>query len=431
MAERQSKQRRSRRVVELAIESIGARGDGIGRADGRPVYVPFTLPGDRLRAELERPRGDGYAARIVEVLAPGPGRVAAPCPHFGACGGCALQHLEDQRYAAWKEQLVRTALAHRGFADPPLRPLQRIAPGTRRRASLAAERVGRSVRLGFHEHRSHRVIDAAGCLVVSPVLSLLLPPLRETLLALLVDGERMEVTAVATAAGVDLLLEGKRPLSLASREALAALADGADLARITWRADRSPPEPVIVRRPAQIVFADVAVDLPPGAFLQPTVAGEAALVAIVTQALEGCRQVADLYAGCGTFSFPLARSARVHAVEGDAEAIGALTAAARRAALGQTVTTEHRDLAADPLTEDELTRFDGIVFDPPRAGARSQAERLALSPVPKVVAVSCDPATFARDARILVDGGYRLLEATPIDQFIWSPHVEIVAAFAR
>jgi 23S rRNA (uracil1939-C5)-methyltransferase len=431
MAERQSKQRRSRRVVELAIESIGARGDGIGRADGRPVYVPFTLPGDRLRVELERSRGDGYAARIVEVLAQAPERVPAPCPHFGACGGCALQHLEDQRYGTWKEQLVRTALAHRGFADQPLRPLLRVAPGTRRRASLAAERAGRSVRLGFHERDSHRVVDAAGCLVLSPALSLLLPPLREALLALLADGERIDVMATATAAGVDLLLEGNRSLSLASREALAALADGADLARITWRADRSPPEPVIVRRPAQTVFADVAVDLPPGAFLQPTAAGEAALVAVVAQALAGCRHVADLYAGCGTFSFPLARGARVHAVEGDAEAIGALAAAARRAALGQTITAEHRDLATDPLTEGELTRFDGVVFDPPRAGARSQADRLARSTVPKVVAVSCDPATFARDARILVDGGYRLVEATPIDQFIWSPHLEVVALFVR
>jgi len=431
MAERQSKQRRSRKVVELTIESIGARGDGVGRADGRPVYVPLTLPGDRLRVELERPRGDGFAARIVEFLAQGPGRVAAPCPHFGECGGCALQHLEDQRYAAWKEQQVRTALARRGFADPPLRPLLRIAPGTRRRANLAAERAGRSVRLGFHARESHRMIDAAGCLVLSPTLGLLLPPLREALLVILADGERIEVTVTKTDAGVDLLLEGKRSLSLASREALAALADGADLARITWRADRSPPEPVTIRRPAQIAFADVAVDLPPGAFLQPTAAGEAALVAMITQALAGCRQVADLYAGCGTFTFPLARSARVHAVEGDVEAIGALMAAARRAALGRTITTEHRDLASNPLTESELRRCDGVVFDPPRAGAKSQAERLARSTVPKVVAVSCDPATFARDARILVDGGYRLLEATPIDQFIWSPHIEIVAVFAR
>jgi 23S rRNA (uracil1939-C5)-methyltransferase len=431
MAERQPKQRPSRKAIELAIESIGARGDGIGRSGGRLVYVPLTIPGDRLRVELERPRGDGFAGRLVEVLAEGPGRIAPPCPHFGECGGCALQHLEDQRYAAWKEQLVATALARRGFADPPLRPLLRVAPGTRRRASFAAERAGRSVRLGFHARESHRVIDATGCLILAPTLSALLPPLRDALRAIMADGERIEATATATDDGIDLVLEGKRRLSLESREALAALAAGADLARITWRADRSPSDPVAIRRPARIAFAGVAVELPPGGFLQPTAPGEAALVAGVSHALSGCRRVADLYAGCGTFTFPLARGARVHAVEGDAEAIGALGSAARRAVLGQAVTTEQRDLASDPLTEEELQRFDGAVFDPPRAGAKAQAERLADSSVPTVVAVSCDPATFARDARILVDGGYRLLEATPIDQFIWSPHVEIVAAFAR
>jgi len=431
MAERQSKQRRSRKVVELAIESIGSRGDGIGRVDGRPVYVPLTMPGDRLRVQLERPRGDGIAGRIVEVLAAGPGRRPAPCPQFGECGGCALQHLDDQHYAAWKEQLVRTALARRGFVEPPLRPLLRIGPGTRRRTSLTAERAGQSLRLGFHGRDSHRVIDAVGCLVVTPALSALLPPLRAVLLRMLQDGERIEVTAVVTDSGVDLLFEGKRTLSLESREALATLAADADLARVTWRADRSPSEPIAIRRKARIAFAGVPVDLPPGAFLQPTAVGEAALVAAVTQALTGCRNVADLYAGCGTFTFPLAHGARVHAVEGDAEAIGALSDGARRAARGQVITTEHRDLASDPLTAEELERFDGVVFDPPRAGAKAQSERLARSTVAKVVAVSCDPATFARDARILVDGGYRLMEATPIDQFIWSPHLEVVALFVR
>ena len=431
MVERQSKQGRSRQPVELAIEWIGARGDGVGYTGGQPVYVPLTITGDRLRVQLERPRGDGYAGRILEVLAEGPGRVPAPCPHFGECGGCALQHVEDLRYAAWKEQLVATALARRGFANPPLRPLLRVAAGTRRRANLAAEHAGRAARLGFHARQSNRVVDVTGCLVLAPALSRLLPPLRAALAAILPDGERIEVTATATDGGVDLLLEGRPPLALAAREALATFAESADLARLTWRAHGLPSDPIAMRRPPRIVFAGVAVDLPPGAFLQPTAAGEAALAAAVTQALAGCRRVADLYAGCGTFTFPLARGARVHAVEGDAEAIGALAGAARRAVPAPAVTTEQRDLANDPLTDKELGRFDGVVFDPPRAGAKAQAEQLARSRVPKVVAVSCDPATFARDARILVDGGYRLLEATPIDQFVWSPHVEIAAVFVR
>src|SRR5262249_19890355 len=340
-------------------------------------------------------------------------------------------HVGDQEYASWKAQLVRTALARRGFTDPPLRPLLRVAPGTRRRASLAAERMGNSVRLGFHARESHQVIDATGCLVLTPALSVLLPLLRDAFRAILIDGERIEMTATVTDGGIDLLLKGRRPLSLEVRESLAAFAAGADLARITWRVDRAAPDPIAIRRPARIAFAGAAGDLPPGAFLQPTVAGEAVLVAAVRQALSGCRRVADLYAGCGTFTFPLAREGRVHAVEGDAEAIDALAGASRRTALGQVVTTENRDLASDPLREEELQRFAGGVFDPARAGARAQAERLARSTIAKVVAVSCDPATFARDARILVDGGYRLLEATPIDQFIWSPHVEVIALFER
>jgi 23S rRNA (uracil1939-C5)-methyltransferase len=192
-----------------------------------------------------------------------------------------------------------------------------------------------------------------------------------------------------------------------------------------------PAEPIAIRRPARMTFGAVSVELPPGAFVQPTAEGEAALVATVTRALTDCRRIADLYAGCGTFTFPLARHARIHAVEGDREAIGALAAAACRAGPGERVTTAHRDLADDPLTEHELASFDGVVFDPPRAGARAQCERLAAAGVATVVAVSCNPATFARDARILVDGGYRLLEATPIDQFIWSPHVEVAAVFRR
>src|SRR4029453_4721448 len=265
-------------------------------------------------------------------------------------------------------------------------------------------------------------IDTTGCLILAPTLSALLPPLRDALRAIMADGERRGATATGAEGGIALVLEGKGRFSLESREALAALAAGADLARITWRADRSP-DPVAIRRPARIAFAGVAVELPPGGFLQPTAPGEAALVAGGSHALSGCRRVADLYAGCGTFTFPLARGARVHAVEGDAEAIGALASAARRAVLGQAVTTQQRDLANDPLTEEELQRFDGVVFDPPRAGAKAQAERLARSSVPKVAAVSCDPATFARDARILVDGGYRLLEATPLHPVICSPHV--------
>ena len=431
MTARRIRPRSNGRVAEVTVEAIGGRGDGVARLDGRPVYIAGSLPGDRLRIRIDKPRGDGFVGEILETLSHGPGRVPAPCPRYGECGGCDLQHVDDAIYGAWKADRLRLALARRGFEDPPLRPLVRIPGGTRRRASFAVERVGQSVRVGFHARESSRVVDAGSCLVVTSGLVALLPRLGEHLSGFVGHGDRLDVTATQTEGGIDLLIKGKHPLSLAAREALAALAGVADLARVTWQSEAGPPEPVAMRRPPRMTFGDILVDLPPGVFLQPSAGGEAALVTAVTRLLAACRRVADLYAGCGTFTFPLARDTRVHAVEGDGDAIGALAAASRRGGLGDRVTAEHRDLATDPLIEEELAGFDGVVFDPPRAGARAQCERLARSNVRTVVAVSCDPGTFARDARILVDGGYRLLEVTPIDQFIWSAHVELVASFQR
>lgn len=431
MRKNRANRRGAAAIAELSIETIGARGDGIGRLDGRPVFAPRTVPGDQVRVRLGPLRGDGMASEVIELLRPGPDRVEPPCRHFGECGGCALQHWSDQRYAQWKARQIAIALAHRGFADAPLRPLVRVPPASRRRASLAAERAGRSVRLGFHRQASHRVVDIAACQILLPDLARLLPPLRDLLGLILADGERAQIAITQTDSGIDLVLGWRGRLDLAAREALAEFADRRDLARLSWQSPPLPVEPVAHRRPVQMRFGDVPVDIPPGGFLQPSAEGEAALTAGVTAALGGCREIADLYSGCGTFTFPLARRSQVHAIDGDAGAIEALAGAAQRAGLGARVTAVARDLAESPLSADELKPFDGVVFDPPRAGARAQAQELARSQVPVVVAVSCDPATFARDARILVDGGYRLLEVAPVDQFVWSPHVELTAVFKR
>ncbi|MDH3594772.1 MAG: methyltransferase [Rhodospirillales bacterium] len=420
------------RQAEVTIESLGGRGDGVGRLDGRPVFVPLTLPGDRVRLRVTGEKAGAFKAEVIELLAGGPGRVEPPCPHYGPCGGCALQHLEAGRTASWKREQVVQALARRGLPGEAVRPLIVVPPGSRRRAALAAVRTQARVLLGFHERASHKVVDAPGCLLLTPGLTAVLPLLRAALAGILAPRESADVTLSETESGVDLLLISRRPPDLAAREALAELARNADLARLSWASPDGEPEPIVRRRPPRISFAGVAVEPPPGGFLQPSAEGGTALTRLVLGGLpEAAERVLDLYAGCGAFSFPLAEHARVHAVEGDEAALAALRTAARQAGLEGRVSAEARDLARRPLDASELAGFDCAVFDPPRAGARAQTEAFAASDLPAVVAVSCNPNTFARDARILVDGGFALGEVTPLDQFPWSGHVELVAGFKR
>jgi len=433
------------RQVELVVEGLGARGDGFASLDGRPVFVPFTVPGDRVRARLTGERGGGYKAEILELLDEGAGRVEPPCPHFGTCGGCALQHLSDAAYGEWKQGLVSQALAQRGLHDVAVAPLVRVAPGTRRRATLAAmgaamgaaTRDGANVVLGFHGRESHRVVDLETCLVLTPGLVSLLPALRGALAALLAPRETAALTLCETETGIDVLIVSETAPGLAAREALAALAEAQDLARLSWAARPAAgaapePEPVVMRRAPLLHFAGVPVAPPPGGFLQPTAAGEAALVDRVLAYLpEGAETIAELYAGCGTFTFSLAQHRRVHAVERDTAALAALWTAARQADLAGRITVTAQDLACAPVLAEDLDGGDCVVFDPPRAGAREQAAEIARSNLPAAIAISCNPKTFSRDARILVDGGFTLTEVTPIDQFPWTGHLELVASFRR
>ncbi|AWK87874.1 class I SAM-dependent RNA methyltransferase [Azospirillum thermophilum] len=422
------------RVLDLTIGEIGARGDGIAEAEGTRIFVPLTVPGDRVRVRVAEPastRGEGLRAELLDLLEPGPGRAEPACGHFGRCGGCTLQHLDDSGYAAWKVGLVRGTLSRVGLGGVPLEPLSRTPRGARRRARFAALKRGGRVWFGFNERMSHRLADLADCPVLTPRLTALIAPLRDLLAGVLPDGGACDVVASDLEGGIDLLLVGPRSLDRAARDRLVSFGEDA-VARISWQADdRGSPEPIAHRRPAAVRFAGVPVTPPPGAFLQASAEGEAALVTAVTRAVgEAVGQagrVADLFAGIGTFALPLARSAAVHAVEGDAAAVAALG----KAVAGQRLTVERRDLFEAPLSAKELSRFDAVVFDPPRAGAAAQAEALAQSKVPLVVGVSCNPATFARDARTLVDGGYALSRVYPVDQFLWSAHVELVGVFRR
>lgn len=421
------------RQVELTVESLGARGDGLATLEGQPIFLPQTLPGERVRAQILSAGPAGQRGEVLELLQPAPARVEPPCPHFGPCGGCTLQHFAEADYRAWKRGLLVEALARRGFAAEGLvRPLLALPPGTRRRAVFAAERQGGRVRLGFHRRLSHAVEDLGGCLLLAPPLVALLPCLREGLAPLLPEGKVLDVTATLTEGGIDLLLTLPAEPDLAGREALAALAEAADLARLSI-AVAGEVLPLAERRLPLITFGGVPLVPPPGGFLQPTPEGQRALTDLVLAALPPeAETVADLFAGCGTFTFPLAaRGHRVHAVEGDGPALAALERAARQAGLWGRVTAEQRDLERQPVLAEELEGGDALIFDPPRGGARAQAQELAGSDIPLVVAVSCNPATFARDARTLVDGGYELAEATPLDQFPWSGHLELVAVFRK
>lgn len=418
------------KLVELVIEGVGRFGDGVGMFEGKPVYVPYTAKGDLVLARIEGKRGDGLAGLLIEVLEPGPIRAEPPCRHFGSCGGCSLQHLSIEAYQSWKRGVVAVALARQGFGDVPLAPLLVIPPGTRRRAAFAFARVGSGVMLGFNARATHKVVDVEECLLVEPALVALLPSLRTLLAEVVAPGRSGDVVLTVAGDGLDVLIEVDADLDLFDREKLSAFADAHDLTRLSWRRPGAGGvEPLAMRRPAEVLLGDVTVELPPGAFLQPSAEGERIITALVAAAVGDAPSVVDLFAGCGTLTFPLARKAKVHAVEGEGAALAALKTAADHYRLP--ITTEARDLARRPLLPDELKRFAAVVFDPPRAGAPEQAEQLAQGGPALVVGVSCNPVSFAHDARLLAEGGYELQAVTPIDQFPWSAHVEMVGVFKR
>jgi 23S rRNA (uracil1939-C5)-methyltransferase len=419
-------------IVELTVERLGARGDGIAVDRGRTVYLPFTAPGDRVRAEIGARRGEGYAARVVDLLAAGAMRTPPVCRHFGTCGGCAFQHLAADPYEAAKRALIRDALARHGL-EVELRPLFRVAAGTRRRTrlSLARRRDGRAL-VGFNERASHALVDLAECPVQHPELVGLIAPLRDLARRIFGAGEAGAALVTRAETGLDVLLDLPAVPALATLEALADFAERHDLARLAWRAP-GEGEPVLAaqRRPVIVSLGQLPVELPIDAFLQATREGEEQMIGSVLSILAGADAVADLFAGVGGFAFALARQATVHAVEGRIPAVASMRKAINAQGLAGRVTVEHRDLERRPLEPDELARFGGVSFDPPRAGAKAQARALARSTVPRIAAISCNPATFARDARTLVDGGYRFRWVQPIDQFLWSPHIELVALFDR
>jgi 23S rRNA (uracil1939-C5)-methyltransferase len=394
----------SERVVRLA-----ARGDGVTES-GR--FLPMTAPGD-LVAE------DG-------TVTPGPHRAAPPCRHFPECGGCQLQHVEDAAYADFLVERVASALAAQGIAAPEILKPPISPPNSRRRASLRAERRGHQVLLGFNASASHRIVDMRENHILRPELIALLQPLRALLAPLLPARGQADVRLTLADQGVDVLLGKVRADGLEAAEALTSFAQEQRLARLAVD-DGYGPQTRWEPEPATVTLGAVPVPLPHGAFLQATAEGEAALVRAVREAVGPARIVADLFAGLGTFALSL--EGKVLAAEGARDASLALSAAAKAAA--KAVFVDHRDLFRRPLMAAELDRFEAVVLDPPRAGAKDQIDQLAASKVARIAYVSCNPSTFARDAKILIEAGCRLLWVRPVGQFRWSTHVELAAAFSR
>ncbi|HTW52884.1 MAG TPA: TRAM domain-containing protein [Stellaceae bacterium] len=426
---RSNKELQSAESIELTIEGLGAQGDGIAQWRGETVFLPFTVPGDRVRAQIGMRRGSGREGRVVERLEAGSRRAEPVCRHFGRCGGCALQHLTAEDYRAVKLGALTAALRRAGLDPAVVARLKTVSP-QRRRARLGIEQprdAGAPAVVGFRERFRHALIDIEECAVLEPALFALVEPLRQAAGAILPPGGSAEAMLTRCDSGVDLLIETVEPPGLAALEALAAMAERYDLARVGWRS-RGNDIPIAERRPVRVVFSGIPVPFPPGAFLQASAAAEAILAAEAIAGIGALRPALDLYAGLGAFSLALAQGGSIHAVEGDAAAAVALSEAVARL---KQVTVERRDLDRAPLSPDELAPYAGAVFDPPRAGARRQAEALAGCTIETIVAVSCNPATFARDAALLVAGGYRLQQVTPVDQFVWAPHLELVAVFRR
>jgi 23S rRNA (uracil1939-C5)-methyltransferase len=404
-------------AAEVEIVRLGAQGDGVAETGGEPLFVPFALPGERWRVD------GAEAIRLTES----PERQSPICRHFGLCGGCIAQHMSDTLEDEWKRDIVAQAFHHRGITAD-VAPVRRVKPHSRRRAFLGVERRGADVTIGFREEGQHKLVDLKECPVLDPAIVTAVEKLREIARLAMPEGQGGRLVVTRLDRGLDVSFDnGVKDLAPQVRAELAALAQGANIIRLNVAG-----ELISLGGTPTITIGGVAVEPVPGAFLQAVPEAESLLIEHVLAALpRKPKRIADLFSGIGTFTFALARRAAVTAFDGDKRAIGALIAAAKHAQGLKPIEARVRDLFREPLSARELDPFDAVVLDPPRAGAAAQAERLAKSKVPIVIAVSCNPATLARDARTLIDGGYTLGPVIPIDQFLFAPHVEAVTVLSR
>ena len=411
--------------MKLTIDRLGHHGDGIAMTEDAagkmvPIYAPGCLPGEEVEGDLVKD-----TLTNLRIITPSANRVKPPCAHARTCGGCLMQHVSDEFAAEWKQGIVVGALAAQGLSAK-FRPIATSPARSRRRATLSARKTKGGVQMGFHARASDTLVAVPNCQLLHPDLIAAFPAL-EMLVKL--GGSRtveVQLTVTRSLAGADVAVTGGKPLDAALQMEMARLCEAHKIARLTWNGETVALRAAPVQR-----FGRALVAPPPGAFLQATAEGETALLQAVALAIGSARKVVDLFAGSGTFSIPLAERAEVHAVEGEATMIAALEKGARMAEGLKRLTAETRDLFRRPLEPDEFKGVEAVVIDPPRAGAEAQVAVLAKAAVPVIAYVSCNPATFARDARVLVEAGYQLDWVQVVDQFRWSSHVELAARFSR
>lgn len=402
--------------MKLTIERLGHLGDAVANGPEGPLFLKGFLPGEVI---------EGDDLNAMRITTPSPNRVRPPCSHARTCGGCMLQHAADDFVAGWKGEVVASALRGQGI-EARFLPMHTSPPRSRRRATFAARRTKGGVMIGFHARASDVLVDIPNCQLLLPEILDALPKLEPLVRLGATRVAAISIQVTATASGLDVAVSDGKDLDAQTQMELARLCESAGLARLTWNG-----EIVAMRHAPMLRFGRALVVPPPNAFLQATAQGEAALLAAVRHITKPARKLVDLFAGLGTFALPLAEGADVLAVEGEGKMLAALSYAARNTEKLHHIETQTRDLFRRPLEPDEFKGIDAVVIDPPRAGAEAQMRTLAASTVPLIAAVSCNPVTFARDAKILLAGGYRLDFVQVVDQFRWSHHVELVAGFSR
>ena len=415
---------------KLTIDEIGGRGDGLATLNGKVIYIPYAAPGDVADVKL-----NGSKGRIRHIHKQSPHRSEPVCEHYTKCGGCNLQHISEDFYREWKEGLIKTALENQGVENIEIADLIISPKGSRRRTTLQAIGRGKGeIVLGYSEKGSHNLIDLNSCPILMPVLEKLITPLKALLSGLLEQKEKMSVSLTAGDNGVDMVLKGKGEISLDLRMDLATFADKNNLARISWfntKAKHPEHELLAERRKPYVTFEGNKVFFPEGSFLQATPQGQDALIKAMLAGIEGASRVVDLFSGCGTFSIAAAKQANVHAVENNEDMLNALKISSNQMTNIKMVTTELRDLFLRPLLPHELNTYDVAIIDPPRAGAKHQMTEILNSDIKRLVMISCNPITFSRDVQDLVDAGFTMGVVTPVDQFLYSSHLEIVSVFTR